>query len=193
MEPIYLDEENAPEKDSKNNKLGLVLKAIAMIMLILSLVLLAYGLIPQEKFPPRSKHLQGGNTGCFTRIDANEGDILIIDYTVVGTDVSFYLTYGESWCEGNYDYIVKSDSARDDHFEVNIKETGYYYLSFERNEVSNTDSFEVDLSYKILSRFSPLYLVLGAICLIIGIVLTVIYLVLKRKPSLSEEDSYIRI
>ncbi len=115
-----------------------------------------------------------------------------MDYTVIGNDVSFYLTYDQAWCEGNHDYLEKKDHVRSGHLKIDIDKSGEYFLNFESNDPSSSSSFYVDLSYKIMDRYSPLYIILGIALLIGGLILTLKYYLLKKKPSDIESD-YIRL
>jgi len=187
----YLEVEQEPPKRDKTRTTGLIIKVFAIVLVILSIVFLIYGLIPHDRVETTDTSLSGG-VGCYKRILANEGDILVVDFTVVGNDVSFYLTYEQAWCEGNRDYLEKKDHVRSGHLQINIEKSGEYYLNFENNDPSSSSSFYVDLSYKIMDRFSPLYIVLGIALLIVGLILTLKYHSIKKKPSDIESD-YIRL
>ncbi len=176
----------------KRRKKRTILKGLALIMIIVGILLLIFGLLPQERVVVSNKQLQGGYINCFSAIDANEGDILVIDYSIEGPDVTFYLSYEEPCSEDNRDYIEKRDHARNDHLEIDIETTGTYYFTFERNDPASSESFYVDLSYKIMDRYSPVYIILGIMFIILGIVLLIANLILKRRGQDMERD-YIRI
>lgn len=192
MRMNYIEVEQEPPKRDKQRTLGLIIKIFAVVLVILSIIFLIYGLIPHDRVETTHKTLQGGYVGCYKGIPANEGDILEVDFTVVGNDVSFYLTYEQAWCEGNHDYLVKRDHVRSGNLQINIEKSGEYFLNFESNDPSSSSSFYVDLSYKIMDRFSPLYIILGIAFLIGGLILTLKYHSFKKKPSDIESD-YIRL
>ena len=191
MRMNYLEVEQEPVKGDKTRTLGLIIKIFAIVLVILSIVLLIYGLIPHDRVETTDTTLSGG-VGCYKRILANKGDILVVDFELDVNDVSFYLTYGGAWCEGNHDYLEKKDHVRSGHLQINIDKSGYYYLNFESNDPSSSSSFHVDLSYKIMDRFSPLHIILGIASLIGGLILTLKYHLFKKKPSDIESD-YIRL
>jgi hypothetical protein len=177
----------------KNKRFGTLVKLMAVNFLILSILLIVLGLIPQQKPGGVDEYpLQPVEVGTSHAVDIEKGEILIIDYSVEGKDASFYLTYGNSWSSGNHDYIVKKDHATIDHFEVDIDKTGFYYLNFEGNPSSPQGTFQVTLSYKILTRFTPFYIISGITSLLVGLGLTIFYLWWKKKPHMME-DEYIRL
>lgn len=177
---------------SKSKIIGTIIKIIAVVLIIVSIILLLFGLMPHERVSVKNKTLEGGYVGCYSGISADKGDILIIDFVVEGSDVAFYLTYGQAWCEGNHDALEQKDHVRDGHLEINIEKTGYYYLNFESNDPSSSTSFNVDLSYKIMDRYSPLHIVLGMASLGGGLILTIIYTWVRKKPAVLEPE-YIRL
>lgn len=184
------DDEPEPVKRDKNLTLGIIIKIFAIVLIILSIILLIYGLIPHDRVETTHAKLTGG-VACYKGIPANKGDIMVVDFTVEDNYVSFYLTYGEAWCDGNYDYLEKKEHVRSGHIEINIEKSGEYFLNFESNNPSSP-SFNVDLSYKIMDRYSPLHIILGAITLATGLILTIIFLWLKKKPTAIESE-YIRL
>lgn len=190
MRMNHFDDEDESEVSAKIRRIRIVVKVSAIVLVVLSLVLLIYGLIPHDRVVSH-KSLQGGYVGIYYGIPANKGDIMVIDYEVTGSDTAFYLTYDEAWSEGNQDYIEKRDHARIGHFEVDVERTGLYYLNFESNDPSSSASFNVDLGYKIKDRYSPLHIVLGASALAAALILTFIYLWLKKASIL--ERKYIRL
>ncbi len=191
MNMNYLEVEDISSPDPKIHRIGIILKALALILVVVSVILLVYGLIPNERIA--SHRDLGGYSGSSSTIEANKGDIMVIDYEVDGNDVAFYLTYGESWDSGNHDYIEKKDHARFDHFEINVKKSGLYYLNFVNNNPSTSGGFTVDLNYIIMNRYSPLHIIFGVAALVIGLVLTIIYLRFEKRPPILESDSFIRL
>jgi len=177
---------------SKSKLIGTIIKILAVVLIIVSIILLLYGLMPHERVSVKNKTLEGGHVGCYSGILADKGDILVIDFVVEGSDVAFYLTYGQAWCEGNYDALEQKDHVRSGHLKINIEKTGYYYLSFESNDPSSSSSFSVDLSYEIMDRYSPLHIVLGIASLVGGLILTIIYTWVKKRPTVLETE-YIRL
>ena len=79
-----------------------------------------------------------------------------------------------------------------DHLEYEAERTGFYYLNFETNDPSTTGTFQVDIEYKIITRFTPTYIIMGITALIVGIGLALFYLWWKKKPHMLE-DEYIRL
>jgi hypothetical protein len=191
MRMNYFDDDLESTKRDKTSTLGLLIKVFAIVLVVISLIFLIYGLIPHDRVPTTHTTLSGG-VGCYKGIPANEGDIMVVDFDVEGNDVSFYLTYGECWSEGNHDYLEKKDHVRSGHLQINIDKTGDYFLNFENNDPSSSSSFNVDLSYKVMDRYSPLHIILGIAFLGGGLILTIIYLWLKKKPS-AKEPEYIRL
>ncbi|UCE73099.1 MAG: hypothetical protein JSV56_08645 [Methanomassiliicoccales archaeon] len=177
----------------KTKIIKFILKFIAIDFLILSIILIVFGLMPHEKIVVNNKPLQPVEIACSHAIELDKGEILVIDYVVQGKDVAFYLTYGDPWQEGNYAYLVKRDHAGNDHIELDAEKSGFYYLNFESNDPSTTGTFSVDLSYKIMDRYSPMYVILGGTSLSFGVLFTILYLWLKKKSAGDEEDEYIRI
>ncbi len=184
--------ENGAAPGTKNRALSLILTILTVILIVLSIVFIVYGLIPRERVPVSDKPLQGGSISCASTIEAYKGDILVIDYTVYGKDVAFYLTYDELWGEGNNDYIEKIDYASSDHIEIEVKNSGFYWVNFEAYEPSSPETFSVDLSYKVMSRYSPLHIVLGVASLVMAIILIIVSHWVKKRPSKQERD-YIRL
>lgn len=177
----------------KNKRFGTLIKLMALNFLVLSILLIVLGLVPQQKPGGVSDYpLQAVEVGTSHAVDIEKGEILIIDYSVEGKDAAFYLTYGDSWSSGNHDYIVKKDHATIDHFEIDVDKTGFYYLNFESNTPSSQGTFQVTLSYKILTRFTPFYIISGITSLLVGLGLTIFYLWWKKKPHMLE-DEYIRL
>ncbi len=192
MSMNYFEVEQEPVKRDKKRTLGLIIKIFAIVLVILSIILIIYGFIPHDRVPTTRKTLQGGNVAIYYGIPVKESDILVVDFMVEGNDVSFYLTYEQAWSEGNRDYLLKKDHVRTGEMQINIEKSGYYYLNFESNDPSSSSSFQVDLSYKVMDRYSPLHILLGIVCLIGGLLLTLQYHLLKKKPSDIESD-YIRL
>lgn len=192
MRMDQMDNSGHYNKESKNRKSRTVIKILAVIFVVIAIILIVIGLMPSDRIPRTDRELQGGYLNCFTGIYAEKGDILVIDYTVYGSDVAFYLTADESYCEGNLDYIEKSDHAVNDHFEVNVEKSGYYYMSFESNEPSNTETFTVELSYKLMNTYSPLHLIGGVMSLACGLVFTILFFVLRKRDVVPVQE-YIRI
>lgn len=186
----YQEPSTTPPKES-SGKLRFIIRLIAIILVVVSILLIIYGLIPYEKVSS-SRILQGG-ISCSSGIDVNEGDILIIDFDVDGPDIDFYLTYERPFDEDEPDYVEKVEHATSEHLEVNIKKSGYYYFNFGCNDPSSSQGFTVDLTYKILGRYSLVYILLGVIFLAVGLVLTMLQHFLKKGPLLSDQDQYIRI
>jgi hypothetical protein len=168
------------EQSGKIRATRITLKIIAIILIILSIVLIIWGLLPHEKIVQNSD--LGGPVACFQGIEAEKGDILVIDYVIEGIDVNFYLTYDRCWQEGNVDPIVEKEHARNDHFEVEITKSGNYYMNFEKSGSSNQGTFDVDLNYKIMDKYSPLHIALGVVCLVVAFILIIISVKLKHYP-----------
>lgn len=193
MHPEHPEHGIEVQPSKKNKRFGTLVKLMALNFLILSILLIVLGLIPQQKPGGVSDYaLQAVEVGTSHAVDIEKGEILIIDYSVEGKDTAFYLTYGESWSSGNHDYIEKKDHATIDHFEVDIDKTGFYYLNFESNAPSSQGTFQVTLSYKILTRFTPFYIISGITSLLVGLGLTIFYLWWKKKPHMME-DEFIRL
>lgn len=192
MQPYHPNDDSAFAPRKKNRAILPLFKILAVVLIAISILLLIYGLIPHERTSVSDESIQGGCLGCASTIYAKKGDILILDYEVTGGDVNFYLTFDESWRSGNRDYIVKKDHAVDDHREIEIENSGYYYLNFESNDPDSSVSFNVNYSYKLLDKYSPLYIILGVISLVCAFILIIIGGKLKRKPLVVETE-YIRI
>lgn len=190
MRMNYIEVEEEPVKRDKTRTSRLIVKIFAIVLIILSIVFLIFGLIPQDRVEKTDTTLSGG-VGSYKMILVNEGDILVVDFVVDGNDVSFYITYGGAWIDGNRDYIVKKEHVRSGHLQINIENSGEYFLNFENNDPSSS-SFNVDLSYKIMDRFSPFYIILGIASLIGGLILYLKYHLMKKKPSEIDSD-YIRL
>jgi hypothetical protein len=189
----YYQEEDIKHTPKERDKLmGKIIKLTAGILVILSLILLIFGLMPHERVEPTEKSLQGGYTQCYSSIEAKKGDILEIEYEIDGADVTFYLTYNQPWSTGSEDYIEKIEHASSARLQVIIEKSGFYYLTFNCNDPSTSGSFNVDLTYRILDRYSPLYIMLSVLLLVVALVLTIIYLWQKKRPPKSDRD-YIRL
>ncbi|UCG68702.1 MAG: hypothetical protein JSV09_12995 [Thermoplasmata archaeon] len=192
MKGYYPDEDIKSTPSEKKEWMNIIIKVLAIILVVLSMILLIWGLIPHDRVDPTNKTLQGGYTGCYTGVEAKKGDILEIKYYIDGADVTFYLTYGQAWSPGSNDYVKKIEHASSARFQVDIDKSGIYYLNFNCNDPSSSGSFDVDLTYKIMDRYSPIYIVFSVISLVGALILTVIYLWLKKRPPRSDRD-YIRL
>lgn len=187
-------DENSATPPPKKGKIGALLKILALIFVVLAIILLIYGLIPHEKFSVSDENKQGGYSGCATSILAKKGDIMIVDYEVQGGDVTFYLTYNELWKGEGQDYIIKRENTITGHLEMDIEKSGFYYLNFENNDPSQYDTFNVNLSYKVMSRYSPMYIIMGVVSLVIAFALIILGAKLKKRPIVVvEEEPYIRL
>jgi hypothetical protein len=191
MRMDYYQEPSTPPPKEPSGKLRQIIRIIAIVLVVVSIILIIYGLIPYEKVS-NNRTLQGG-LSCSSGIDVDEGDILVIDFEVDGPDVDFYLTFEQPYNEDNQEYIEKVEHATNEHLEVNIKKSGFYYFNFGCDQPSSSNGFIVDLNYKILGRYSLVYILLGVIFLAIGLVLTMLQHFLKKGPLLSDQDQYIRI
>jgi hypothetical protein len=179
-------------KPSKKNKtFGRIIKIAALNFLILSILLIILGLLPTTKYAV-SKEFQEVPVGFSQAVELEKGEVLVIDYSVEGKDSAFYLTYATPWSSGNRDYIEKTDHAGLDHFEVEADKTGFYYMNFQSNDPSSQGTFQVDLEYKVVDRFTPTYIILGITALIVGLGLALFYMWWKKKPHMLEDD-YIRL
>lgn len=148
--------------------------------------------MPQTNFEV-SKPMNGIPVAASQAVELQKGEVLVIEYSVEGKDAAFYLTYGSPWSSGNNEYIVKMDHAGLDHFEVEADKTGFYYMNFQSNDPSSHGTFDVDpLNYKVVTRFTPTYIIFGITSLIVGLGLALFYIGWKKKPHLLE-DEYIRI
>ena len=152
-----------------------IFKVLALILIVISIILVVFGLLPHDRVPLTDKQLPGGYLGCASTIEANKGDIVIMDYEIEeGTNVDFYLTYAESWRNGNHDYIEKNEHDESGHFEIDIEKSGTYFLNFENSNPSSSEQFPVSLSYKVMNRYSPAHVVFGVILFAVGLILTLI-------------------
>lgn len=160
-------------------------KVFAVIFIILSIILIIIGLLPHDRIVVKNREFTDGFSYGYA-IDANKGDILIIDYELTGNDAAFYLTYGSSFQQGNQDYILVREHAYNNHFEHDVKKSGMYWLNFESNAVTATNPglFSVKLSYRIMSRYSPTYVGYGIISLIIGVLMIITYSRVREKPHI---------
>jgi hypothetical protein len=192
MKGHFPDENIKPTPSDKDKWMSTIIKVSAVILVILSIILLIIGLMPHDRVEPTDKTLQGGYSQCYTRIEAKKGDILEMEYEIDGADVAFYLTYGEPWSPGSTDYIEKIEHASSARLQINLDNSGYYYLNFNCNDPSNTGGFNVDLTYKIMDRYSPMHIMFSVLSLVGALILTIIYLWLKKRPSQMERD-YIRL
>jgi hypothetical protein len=192
VHPEHPEHEIEVQPSKKNKRFGRIIKLMALNFLVLSILLIILGLLPQNKVVVSDYALQPVEVATSSAIEMEKGEILVIDYSVEGKDAAFYLTYGESWASGNHDYIAKRDHANLDHFEIDAEKTGFYYLNFESNNPSTQGTFQVTLSYKIMTRFTPLYIIYGVTALIVGMGLAIFYLWWKKKPHMMG-DEYIRL
>jgi hypothetical protein len=191
MRMDYYQEPETPPTKEPSGRLRMIIRIIAIVLVVVSIILIVYGLIPYEKVS-NDRTLQGG-ISCSSGVDVDEGDILVIDFTVDGPSVDFYLTFEQPYDEDDNGYVKKIEHATDEHLEVNIEKSGFYYFNFGCNEPSSSQGFLVDLNYKILGRYSLIHILLGVIFLVVGLVLTMLQHFLKKGPLLSEQDQYIRI
>jgi preprotein translocase subunit SecG len=191
MQPPYHEPVIQGKPSKKNKTFGRIIKIMAFVLLILSIVFIILGLMPQTKYEV-SKPLQPVEVGSSHAVDLEKGEILVLDYSVEGKDAAFYLTYGDPWDPGNGDYIEKKDHASIDHFEIEAENSGLHYLNFQSNDPSSHGTFQVDLHYKVMSRFTPTYIILGITFLIVGLGLALFYLWWKKKPHMLG-DEYIRL
>jgi hypothetical protein len=176
----------------KNKRIRLLIRLIALNFIIWSILLIILGLMPQDKLVVENKELQPVEIGISESVELEKGEILILDYSLEGKDAAFYLTYGDPWSSSNQEYLEKKDHASLDHFEIEAENSGFYYLNFQSNDVSSSGTFQVTMSYKVQSRFSPIYIFFGIVSLVIGLALTIFYVWLKKSPHVLE-DEYIRI
>jgi hypothetical protein len=179
------------QPSKKNKRFGRIIKLWALSFLIISILLIIFSLVPQEKLVVKNYALQPVEVGISHAIDVEKDEMLIIDYSIEGKDTAFYLTYGESWALGNHDYIEKREHSSLGHFEIDADKTGFYYLNFESSS-SSSGTFQVTLNYKIMTRFTPFYFISGITSLLVGLALAIFYLWWKKKPHMLEDD-YIRL
>jgi hypothetical protein len=191
MRPPYKEPEIEVKPSKKNINMGRIIRILALVFLILSITFIILGLMPQTKYVVK-KPLQPVEVATSHAVDLQKGEILVLDYSVEGKDAAFYLTYSVPWSSGGVDYIEKNDHAVVDHLEYEADKTGFYYLNFESNDPSTSGTFQVDLEYKVVSRFTPTLIIIGITALIVGVGLALIYLWWKKKPHMME-DEYIRL
>jgi hypothetical protein len=178
-------------KPSKKNKtMGRIIKIMAFNFLILSIVLIVFGLLPQSRHPV-SRTFQPVEVATSEAVDLEKGEILVIDYYIEGKDTSFYLTIGNPWQSSGGNYLEKREHSVTDHIEYEAPWSGLYYMNFESTD-SSSETFQVEMDYKIVTRFSPFYILMGVTALIVGVGLAVFYIWWKKKPHMME-DEYIRL
>jgi hypothetical protein len=192
MQPPYHEPVIQGKPSKKNKAFGRIIKSMALGSLILSILFIMMGLLLPQTLHGASKPIYGISVASSEALEVQKGEILVIDYSVEGKDAAFYLTYGAPWSTENQDYIVKMDHAGLDHFEVEAEKTGFYFMNFQSNDPSSHGTFNVDLEYKVISRFTPTYIILGITALIVGLGLALFYMGWKKKPHMLE-DEYIRI
>ena len=158
-------------------------RVCAVIFIALSIILIIIGLLPHDRIVVENREFKDGFSYGYA-INANIGDIIIIDYELSGNDAAFYLTYATSYQQGNRDYIFMREHAYNNHFELDVKKSGLYWINFESNAVTDTNPglFSVKLSYRVMSRYSPTHVGLGIISLIIGVLMIILYSRVREKP-----------
>jgi hypothetical protein len=162
-----------------------VARICAVIFIALSIILIIIGLLPHDRIVVENREFTDGFSYGYA-IEANKGDILIIDYELEGNDAAFYLTYTTSYQQGNRDYILMREHAYNNHFELDVKKSGLYWLNFESNAVtgSNPGIFSVKLSYRVMSRYSLTYVGYSIITLVIGVLMIILYSRVREKPHI---------
>ena len=157
----------------------------AVIFIVLSIILIIIGLLPHDRIVVENREFTDGFSYGYA-IDANVGDIIIIDYELDGNDAAFYLTYATSYQQGNRDYILMREHAYNNHFEHDVKKSGHYWINFESNAVTDTNPglFNVKLSYRVMSRYSPTHVGFGIISIIIAVLMIILYSRVREKPHI---------
>jgi len=179
----YLDPPRAP-RDIKR-LISITARVLAAVFVVLSIILIIIGLLPHDRIVVEDREFTDGFSYGYA-VDANKGDILIIDYELEGNDAAFYLTYQTSYQQGNRDYILMREHAYNNHFELDVKKSGLYWFNFESNAVSDTNPglFSVKLSYRVMSRYTPTYVGYGIVTLIIGVLMIILYSRVREKPHI---------
>ncbi len=190
MQPPYYEPELDIKPSKKNKTMGRIIKIMAFNFLILSIILIIFGLLPQARSPV-SKTFQPVEVATSEAVDLEKGEIIVVDYYIEGKDTSFYLTFERPWQSSAGNYLEKREHSVTDHIEYEAQWAGLYYLNFESKD-SSSETFQVEMDYKIVTRFTPIYFIMGATSLIIGVGLAVFYIWWKKKPHMLE-DEYIRL
>jgi hypothetical protein len=190
MQRPYHEPEIEIKPSKKNKTMGRIIKIMALNLLILSILLMILGLLPQTR-DPVSKAFQPVEVATSEGVTLEKGEILVVDYYIEGKDTSFYLTIGQPWQSSGENYLVKREHSVTDHIEYEAQWSGLYYMNFESKD-SSSETFQVEMDYKIVTRFTPIYILMGVTALIVGVGLAVFYIWWKKKPHMMEDD-YIRL